>query len=191
MNRRKFLAFGPVLLAAALPARQDTTAIVADPLMDPSITGRPRSIVTPADNLERVKLVERQLKCTCGCNLDIFTCRTTDFTCTVSPALHREVLDLFEAGKSPDEIVQAFVAKRGESILMAPPAQGFNLIGYLLPGLAVVVAGTVIGLVLFRKRSRPGVTDPSEPRRAAELVEPVEPTLEELERVRTGLEEIR
>jgi cytochrome c-type biogenesis protein CcmH len=191
MKRRQFLALGPALLVGRQDpgAPQDTTTGAADPLMDPSITGRPRAVVTPLDNLERVKNVERKLKCTCGCNLDIFTCRTTDFTCSVSPALHRDVLALFEAGKAPDEIVQAFVAKHGESILMAPPPQGFNLVGYLLPGLAVVVAGTVLGLVLFRKRVR--IAQQPEQLARHRVPEQVEPTAEELDRVRAQLEEIR
>ena len=76
-----------------------------------------------------MKGIERKLKCTCGCNLDIFTCRTTDFTCQFSPALHKDVLQLRGEGKSPDEVIAAFVAKHGEQILMAPPAEGFNLVG--------------------------------------------------------------
>jgi cytochrome c-type biogenesis protein CcmH len=189
VRRRDFLGLAPALLVAAgRPAPQDSAG-PADPLRDPTITGQARAVVTPRDNLEAVKNVELRLKCTCGCSLDIFTCRTTDFTCTLSPALHQEVLALFDAGKTPDEIVQAFVARHGEAILMAPRAEGFNLVGYLLPSLAVVVAGSVLGLVLLRKRTRaasapvPAVAGPASPA--------VEPTAEELERLRATLEEIR
>ena len=68
---------------------------------------------------EFVKAVEHRLQCTCGCTLDIYTCRTTDFTCTYSPELHRELLALRADGSSPEEIVGAFVAKYGEQVLMA------------------------------------------------------------------------
>jgi cytochrome c-type biogenesis protein CcmH len=178
-----------MVVGARRPFLQDTTAGPADPLADPSIAGRPRAVVTAADNLERVKEVERKLKCTCGCNLDIFTCRTTDFTCTVSPALHQEVLDLDRAGVGPDRILTTFVAKYGEAILMAPPARGFNLVGYLLPGLAVVAAGMVLGLMLLRNRGR---RNPEPSRRdVGPVPEAPKPTPEELDRVRAGLEEIR
>ena len=41
-----------------------------------------------------------KLACNCGCTLDVFTCRTTDFSCTYSPQLHREVLALRNRGMS-------------------------------------------------------------------------------------------
>lgn len=121
-----------------------------DRLYDPSIVQQ-RSVVSAADNDPAIKSLEHRLKCTCGCNLDIYTCRTTDFTCTYSPALHREVMDLAAAGKSPEETVAAFVAKYGESILMAPKPRGFNLAGYLVPGALVLLAGALLAVVLLRR----------------------------------------
>ncbi|MDQ5874059.1 MAG: cytochrome c-type biogenesis protein CcmH, partial [Actinomycetota bacterium] len=70
--------------------------------------------------------------------------------------LHKEVIDLRGAGKNPEEIVAAFVAKYGEQILMAPPPEGFNLAGYLVPGAAVVAAGTLIAVVLLRRGRHQG-----------------------------------
>jgi cytochrome c-type biogenesis protein CcmH len=137
-------------------ARPDSA--VGDPLYRPDLVQQ-RAVATAADNDPVVKELERKLKCTCGCNLDIYVCRTTDFTCQYSPALHQEVVDLRAAGKDPEEVVAAFVAKYGEQILMAPPAEGFNLAGYLVPGAAVLVAGSVIGLVLLR-RARAAAPEP-------------------------------
>lgn len=112
-----------------------------------------RTVVTDAQNDETVKGIERRLKCTCGCNLDIFTCRTTDFTCQTSPSMHRELVDLLEAGNTPDQVVAAFVAKYGEEVLMAPKPEGFNLAGYLVPGLALLVAGGILAAVLTRRHN--------------------------------------
>lgn len=157
MNRRGFLSVTALAVVPAL-AGQDTTRTrdpapsgAADPLRDPSSAGQIRAVATPLDNAEDIKAIERRLKCTCGCNLDIFTCRTTDFTCTYSPALHKEIVDLYTGGKREEEIVAAFVTKYGESVLLAPKAVGFNLLGYLLPSAAVLVAGTVLGVVLLRR----------------------------------------
>jgi cytochrome c-type biogenesis protein CcmH len=113
-----------------------------------------RAIATATDNDPIVAAVEHRLKCTCGCNLDIYTCRTTDFTCQYSPALHAEVLQLKAAGNDAEAIVAAFVKKYGEQILMAPPAEGFNLAGYLVPGAAVAAIGTLIAVVLLRRGRR-------------------------------------
>ena len=57
-----------------------------------------------------IRAVEQKLGCTCGCTLDIFTCRTTDFTCTYSPALHREVIALASEGKTEQQIINRYRA---------------------------------------------------------------------------------
>lgn len=90
--------------------------------------------------------LEHKIKCQCGCVLDIYTCRTTDFTCPVSPAMHRDVLTLSSTGYNEPEILLAFQAVYGERVLMAPVKEGFNLVGYALP--FVMIAGG--GIAVFR-----------------------------------------
>lgn len=165
MRRRDFLSAAGAL---ALFRFQE-----ADPLRNPASAGRSRMVVRDADNDETIKAIESRLKCTCGCNLDIFTCRTTDFTCGVSPQLHLEVVELYQAGNSPDEVVEAFVARYGEEVLMAPKPEGFNLAGYLVPGLAVLVAGGALATVLLRRqRALPDTVEapaPAAPAAAGDL----------------------
>jgi cytochrome c-type biogenesis protein CcmH len=122
-------------------------------LRDPVSAGGSRERVTHRDNDPFVTAVEKRMQCTCGCTLDIYTCRTTDFTCSYSPALHKEVLALQDEGKTADEIVAAFVAKYGEKVLMAPRPVGFNIVGYVLPGLVVLLVGGVMFAIL-RQRTR-------------------------------------
>lgn len=153
MNRRSFVAAAATLVAAGRAGAQDTTQSkgAADPLMDPNAVGQLRAVASPLDNEEAIKAIELKLKCTCGCNLDIFTCRTTDFTCTYSPELHKEIVGLYTGGKTGDEIIAAFVAKYGEQVLLAPDAKGFNLVGYLAPSAAVLLAGGTLAFVLLRR----------------------------------------
>jgi len=159
MNRRELLRRSLLSLigvtAAETTAKAQTSgsrpdSAAGDPLYRPDLVQQ-RAVATAGDNDPVVKALERKLKCTCGCNLDIYVCRTTDFTCQYSPALHQEVLDLRGAGKNPEAILAAFVTKYGEQILMAPPPEGFNLAGYLVPGVAVAATGVLIGLVLLRR----------------------------------------
>jgi len=193
VNRRTFVRLaslaGGVLVLRRQPAlgqgtpRQGTPqADSSDRLYDPSMVQQ-RSVATAADNDAAIKSLEHRLKCSCGCNLDIYTCRTTDFTCTYSPELHREVVALRQEGKSPDEVVAAFVSKYGEQILMAPKPEGFNLAGYLLPGALVAGAGTLLAAVLLR-RSRRGA------QRAAVAVPDVALGTAEDERLRRALAEV-
>lgn len=167
--------------------RQDSLAGRGDAgtLMDPSVAGRSRQPTTPGENDADIKAIEQQLACSCGCTLDIFTCRTTDFTCTYSPALHREVLALRDDGRTAREILDAFVAKYGEKALMAPKPQGFNLWGYLLPGFVVGSAAVALAAVLRRRAAVAGRSSTSEPPTVA-----VSATPEELERLRHALRDV-
>src|SRR5881296_4157197 len=152
-------------------------------LWDPSRAGRPLPPVTARDNDAAIQVIEKQIHCTCGCNLDVYTCRTTDFTCTTSPAMHREVLALAAQGKTGPEIIDAFVREHGVAILMAPPKRGFNLAGYFVPSLLILVAGAVLALVL-RRWSRVAVVAPET------LVPGVAASPEELERLRRELDRL-
>jgi cytochrome c-type biogenesis protein CcmH/NrfF len=175
VTRRDFLArsaLGAVALAFGAPrvrGQSRPAPATGDPLNDPSVV-QDRAEATAADNDVAVKGIEHRLKCTCGCNLDVYTCRTTDFTCSYSPALHREVLALRQQGKTPEEVVAAFVGKYGEQILMAPKPEGFNLAGYLLPGALVAAVGTALTVVLVR-RGRRMTAVPSAPAAASEAAD--------------------
>jgi cytochrome c-type biogenesis protein CcmH len=120
-------------------------------LRDPDAAGRPQERVTARDNDAFIMGVEKRLRCTCGCNLDVYTCRTTDFSCGVSPRMHREVLALQDEGQNEKQIVDTFVARYGEVVLMAPKPEGFNLAGYFVPGVLVVLAGGALAWYLRRR----------------------------------------
>src|SRR3989442_12762069 len=152
-NRRDFLAAvaGGLVLTVRPPVRLTAQSPDSLPgtgpsgrLWDPARAGRPLDPVTAADNDAAIQAIEKQLHCTCGCNLDVYTCRTTDFTCTVSPALHQHVVGLAEKGMTGQQILDQFVRERGVAILMSPPKRGFNLAGYFVPSLLIVAAGVVL-----------------------------------------------
>jgi cytochrome c-type biogenesis protein CcmH len=98
--------------------------------------------------------VEHRIRCQCGCTLDVYVCRTTDFSCQVSPAMHRDVIALVEGGYSAQEIVDAFVDTYGEVALMAPKREGFNWAGYLVPFGALAAGGAAVVTVLRRMQQR-------------------------------------
>ena len=98
--------------------------------------------------------LEHQIHCQCGCNLDVYTCRTTDFACSVSPAMHADVLGLVAGGYSASEILSSFKAVYGEKVLMAPVKSGFNLIGYTMPFVALGAGAVIVGSLLKRWKVR-------------------------------------
>jgi len=108
--------------------------------------------------------LEHRLRCQCGCTLDVYTCRTTDFSCQVSPSMHRDVMSLVAGGYGAQEIIDAFVGVYGERVLMAPRAEGFNLFGWVAPFLALG-GGAAVVVVLLRGWRRPKPVAPiSSPR---------------------------
>jgi len=145
MSRRGLFAVAAAALGAVI---QDTVG--AGRVYDPGWAGHSREPLTAGDTDAGIQAIEKRLRCSCGCGLDIYTCRTTDFTCTYSPALHKDVLRLAGQGKTAQQIIDEFVAQYGEAALMAPPRRGFNLAGYFVPSIAIVVAGVVLTRVLRR-----------------------------------------
>ena len=108
-------------------------------------------VVVSADERDAL---EHRIRCQCGCTLDVYTCRTTDFSCQVSPSMHRDVMALVSGGYSAQEIIDAFVGVYGERVLMAPSATGFNLLGWVAP-FAALGGGAILVAVMLRTWRRP------------------------------------
>jgi cytochrome c-type biogenesis protein CcmH/NrfF len=168
---------------AQRPAAPDSSA--RGRLYAPEMAGRPQTPVTARDDDTLVKAIEGRLRCTCGCNLDVFTCRTTDFTCTTSPAMHRVVLARLDSGMTAAEVEAAFVRQYGEVVLMQPPKRGFNLAAYIMPFVGLLAGLVIVGLVIrgwFRARPKTpleGAAAPEAPPAASD---------DDLERLREELE---
>jgi cytochrome c-type biogenesis protein CcmH len=163
LTRREFVLALPVLglSAAALPRVLPAQAMQTfnGPMADANDVYRP--VTLPAKpgaqasmtDAERDDL-EHQLHCQCGCNLDVYTCRTTDFACSVSPAMHADVMGLVSGGHPAAEILAAFKAVYGEKVLMAPGRSGFNLLGYTMPFVALGAGAVIVSVLINRWKPR-------------------------------------
>ena len=157
MRRREF--FTRAAAAAAVVAvadrlngqqpQQGAANVPMDQAAARSVRRPPKPNARPSmTDRERDDKVERQLRCQCGCTLDVYTCRTTDFVCQVSPAMHADIKSLVEGGYSAQEILDSFVDIYGERALMAPRAEGFNLVGYVAPFVAFGAGAFAVVAVL-------------------------------------------
>lgn len=164
-TRRAFLtrAAATVPLALAAPA-----LLRAQPSSAVNMAGDFYLPVRPAPKPGAVALLdgdaintlERTLACPCPCTLDIYTCRTTDVTCTNSPAVHRDVVRMVDGGYSGDEIVAELTDVYGERILMAPRKAGFNLVAWFFPFVAIGTGAVAIAVLLrsWRNNARAAAT---------------------------------
>jgi cytochrome c-type biogenesis protein CcmH len=201
ISRRNWLqsiagaAVGAGTLAARGSLAQQSQAGIADTsnlfAMDQSaarsvrLPAKPNA--TPSMSPEDRDAVEHRIRCQCGCTMDIYLCRTTDFTCSVSPAMHRDVMSLVQGGYSAQEILDAFVNVYGERVLMAPPKVGFNILGYVVPGIAIFVGAIVLAVVIRRWKRPPQLARRTE--RAGSDVSPlpVDATPQELARLEAAI----
>jgi cytochrome c-type biogenesis protein CcmH len=157
-TRREFLAAvaagatGTALFASRANAQQITQTFSGpmeqDAYRPVKLAAKPAAVASMTD--ARRDDLEHQIKCQCGCPLDIYTCRTTDFSCSVSPAMHADVMSLVDGGYAATEILAAFQKVYGERVLMSPVKSGFNWLGYVTPSVALG-AGAVVVFMLIRK----------------------------------------
>jgi cytochrome c-type biogenesis protein CcmH len=155
IDRRLFLVgaagFGAALASRALQAQQQQPNFV--PMQQdayiPCIR-EPKPGATPQLDDDQRDTLEHRLKCQCGCILDVYTCRTTDFACQVSPAMHRDVVRLIAGGYTADEILAAFVETYGEVAMTEPKKEGFNWAGYFAPSVAMATGAVLLTVMLRR-----------------------------------------
>jgi len=126
--------------------------------------------------------------CYCGCSdLTVRVC-----TCGTADAIRAEIAGRLAGGESPEQVVAAFVARHGEQIRSAPLKSGFDLVAWVTPFVALILAAS--GLVVVIRRWGRARTIP-----ATSAASPVPgtdraPTPEEsraLERVRREMREGR
>ena len=78
-----------------------------------------------------VRSVGQLLTCQCGCGSSITDC--TMMNCHFAGPAREKLLQYVEAGMNDDQILAAFEKEYGKVILAQPPAQGFNLIAWIMP----------------------------------------------------------
>lgn len=135
--------------------------------------------------------LEKRLKCQCTCILDVYTCRTTDFTCPVSPAMHQDVMRLVDGGYSADEILAAFVETYGEVALTSPKKEGFNWAGYFAPAIAMATGAVVLTMMLRRWSTEARISRENAVRVDGNPVQAPEATDDEMERLKRALRDDR
>lgn len=90
--------------------------------------------------------ISKQLICQCGCTMVLSNCTHTE--CSTREAMTALIKQKIDQGKSGEQIIQSFVAQYGEQVLASLPKQGFNLVAWVLPFVAILGGGGVIYIVL-------------------------------------------
>ena len=94
---------------------------------------------------QRVHDVASQLKC--------LVCQgesVADSPATLSLQMRDVIRQQLQSGKSEQEVIQYFVSRYGDRILLSPPTQGLTLLAWVVP-IALMIGGVL--LVFFVLRS--------------------------------------
>ena len=108
---------------------------------------RPRSAATV--NEDAVREVAGELRCVVCQNLSV-----ADSPSEMANQMRGIIRERLAAGEPPEQVVQYFVDKYGEWILLAPRGRGFNLMVWAAPVVAVLAGLIAVG-VLLRRWTRP------------------------------------
>jgi cytochrome c-type biogenesis protein CcmH len=112
--------------------------------------GGPARAQQPATHVAERDVYEiaARLRCVVCQNLSV-----ADSPSEMASQMRAVIRDRLAAGERPDQVVQYFVDKYGEWILLEPPRRGFNLVVWVLPPVAVAL-GVVVAAVLVARWSR-------------------------------------
>ena len=97
--------------------------------------------------------VSQSLTCQCGCGLTVANCNMP--TCSFSVPTRIEIDRMIGNGMGRAQIIAYYRHKYGEKVLSAPTTEGFNLLAWTMPFIALVVGGGLIVLAFGRWRSAP------------------------------------
>ena len=78
----------------------------------------------------------------------------------MAQAMMARVREMHEQGHSQDEILQYFVDRYGEWVLLEPRTEGFNLLVWLLP--PIFLLGGIFLVLRYARRSADGALDQNE-----------------------------
>jgi cytochrome c-type biogenesis protein CcmH len=99
--------------------------------------------------------VAQQLRCVVCQNLSV-----ADSPSEMAQQMRGVIRERLAAGERPDQVVQYFVDKYGEWILLEPRRQGFTMLVWVLPPLAALLGVAVVGVLLVRWTRRRAVAAP-------------------------------
>jgi cytochrome c-type biogenesis protein CcmH/NrfF len=113
----------------------------------------------------------------CGCHpQSVLEC-----ACSHAEEMREAIRAEAAAGKSAEAIIAGYVSRSGESILVVPKAEGFNLLAWLGPGAGLVVAILGVAALVRRWRREP----------PPQAVAPPPPDEADLARLRRAIDEQR
>ena len=104
-------------------------------------------------NHARFNDLGHRMMCTCGCNQVLLECNHVG--CTASDKMREELQLALNSRLNDQQVLDQFVQKYGATVLNAPTMHGFNLVAWIMPFAALLLA-TWFTIIFVRKwKERP------------------------------------
>ncbi len=111
------------------------------------------NIAVAAKSPEQVEQeIGYKVYCMCGCVTALNHCPHEN--CPVKAEEYKIIRTDLKEGKAEPAILQDLVDRFGEKVLAAPPAHGFNLTAWILPGVGLLI-GLFLAITIVRRWHRP------------------------------------
>jgi cytochrome c-type biogenesis protein CcmH/NrfF len=94
--------------------------------------------------------ISDRLVCQCSCMMIVRVCNHVN--CPSAVPMRLEIEKQLLEGKDDEAIVASFVEEYGLKVLSSPPATGFNMAAYVMPGIGLII-GIIIVLFLASRWS--------------------------------------
>ncbi len=112
-----------------------------------SIAQNPMDFMSP-----EIKRVGMKLACLCGsCRNSVGDCSM--LACGYAFPARQKIKQLQMMGASDQNIIGRFVKEQGKKALVVPEAEGFGLLGWLMPGFAITLGLIALGVYVKRFRN--------------------------------------
>ena len=141
MSRRPPRVHGPLRGLIALLVTLSVTMAAGVGFSASALAAAPRASLTQ---------LESQLMCV-ACHESLAVAQSPE-----SFSERQYIRDLIAQGETAAQIKRNMVAQYGQAVLAVPPAQGFNLVVYVLPPVLVAIAIIALALTVpkWRRRAR-------------------------------------
>lgn len=100
-----------------------------------------------------LETIGNEVQCICGCNAPLNQCPMLD--CAEKAEMRAFITKEIADGKSETAILQDISIRYGLQALAAPPAHGFNLTVWILPGVGLLLGLGMVVVIARRWRRKP------------------------------------
>ncbi|MBI1869597.1 MAG: cytochrome c-type biogenesis protein CcmH [Chlamydiae bacterium] len=119
---------------------------------DDGLAGLAQTDLQNPSKITIFKSVSEKLVCQCGCFMMLSVCNHEN--CPSAIPMRKIIEEEIEKGSSESVIIQKFIDQYGIKVLSSPPAHGFNLTAWIMPGLVMMIGLVVVFFFLRRVRKK-------------------------------------